>query len=222
MQALKESRKSSRRKHGTRGSSKGTDTIPWVPDESTVVSANSSERTGIKDEGKDISEEKVILEWGDEQDSEYSDDDNDDVEKDDKDGDVDDEGDEHISDSQDADDEDVETEFDEDKIYKYKIRVRKDEDVEMENAEVKEFDKGDEDVIDAAKEDAEKSLEVKDDTKKTEIPPTSSSLSVSSGFGDQFLKLSFDSSLVSIVKDFAESNVSSLMDIPIQQETPQT
>ncbi|GKE78279.1 hypothetical protein Tco_1544399 [Tanacetum coccineum] len=67
-----------------------------VPDESTIVFANSSEGTGIKpgfpDEEKDITKEK----------------------KDDKDGDADDEGDDHISDTQDADDEDVETESDED------------------------------------------------------------------------------------------------------------
>ncbi|GJX57191.1 hypothetical protein Tco_0287088 [Tanacetum coccineum] len=185
MQALKESRKSSRRQPGTGGSSEGTGTIPGVPDESTVVSATSSEGT----------------------DSKYSDDDNDDVDKYDKDGDVNDEGDDHISDIQDADDEDVETKSDEDEIYKYKIRVRKDKDVEMENAEVKESDKGDEDVTDAAKEDAEKTSEVKDDTKKTELPPTSSSLSVSSGFGDEFLKLSSNSSLVSTVKDSADANI---------------
>nr|GEU46268.1 hypothetical protein [Tanacetum cinerariifolium] len=86
---------------------------------------------------------------GDEQDSEHVDDDNDDVEKDDKD----------------------------DEIHKYKISMRKDEDVEMTNAKVEETNKGDEEVTDAAKEDAEKTLEVKDDTKKTKLPPSSSSLS---------------------------------------------
>ncbi|GKF04402.1 hypothetical protein Tco_0035070, partial [Tanacetum coccineum] len=201
MQALKKSKKSSRRQPGMRGSNERTGTIPGVLDESTFVSATSSEGTGTKlgvqDKDKDITEEKVILEWGDEQDSEYFDDDNDDVEKDDKDGDADDEGDDHI-------------------------RVRKDEDVEMENAEVKESNKGDEDVTNAAKEDAKKTSEVKDDTKKNELPPTSSSLSVSSGFGDQFLKLSSDSSLVSTVKDSTDADLSSLMDIPIQQETPYT
>nr|GEV72023.1 hypothetical protein [Tanacetum cinerariifolium] len=52
---------------------------PGVFDESTVISATSSEGTGIKsgvlDEEKDITEEKVILEWGDKQDSKHSDDD---------------------------------------------------------------------------------------------------------------------------------------------------
>ncbi|GJY88468.1 hypothetical protein Tco_0503096, partial [Tanacetum coccineum] len=211
----------------TRGSNEGTGTIPGVPDESTFVSATSSEGTGIKpgvpDEDKDITKEKVILEWGDEQDSKHADDDNDDdVEKDEKDGNVDDEGDDHVSDTQNAEDEDVETESDEDDIYKYKIHVRKDEDVEMKDAKVEETDKGEEKFTDEAKEEAEKTSEAKDDTKKTELPPSGSSLSISSGFGDQFLKLSSDSSLVGTVKDSADADVSSLLDIPIQHETPQT
>ncbi|GJZ39967.1 hypothetical protein Tco_0586530 [Tanacetum coccineum] len=164
------------------------------------ISATSSEGTGAKprvlDEEKDIIEEKVILEWGDKQDSEFFDDDNDDVKKDNKDDDADDEGDDHI-------------------------RVRKDKDAEMKDAKVEESDKGEEKVTDEAKEESKRTSEAKDDTKKTKLPPSSSSLSVSSGFGDQFLKLSSDSSLVSTVKDSADTNVSSLLDIPIQHETPQ-
>ncbi|GJS86646.1 hypothetical protein Tco_0769282 [Tanacetum coccineum] len=94
MKALKESKKSSRRQPSTRGSNEGTGAIPGVLDESTVVSATSSE-------------------GGDKQDSEYEDDDNDDVEKDDKDGDADDEGNDHISDTQDVDDEDEKKEKEE-------------------------------------------------------------------------------------------------------------
>ncbi|GJY15587.1 hypothetical protein Tco_0386009 [Tanacetum coccineum] len=45
------------------------------------------------------------------------------------------------------------------------------------------------------KADVEKIEEIKDDAKKAELPPTSSNLSVSSVFGDQFLKLSSDNSL---------------------------
>nr|GEV98216.1 hypothetical protein [Tanacetum cinerariifolium] len=142
-------------------------------------------------------------------------------ELDDKDGDVNYKGDDHDSNTQDADNEDVKTESDEDEIYKYKIRVRKDEDVEMKDAKVEESDKGDEEVTDAVKEEAEKTSEAKDDTKKTELPPLSSSLSVSSGFGDHFLKLSFDSSLVSTIKYYEDTNVSSLLDISILQETSQ-
>nr|GEY66094.1 retrovirus-related Pol polyprotein from transposon TNT 1-94 [Tanacetum cinerariifolium] len=153
-----------------------------------------------------------------EQDSEFSNDDNDDVEKDekdDKDGDADDEGDHHVSDTQDADDEDFETEFDEDEVYKYKIRMRNEEDVKMKDVEVKESDKGEEKVTGEANEEAKKTSEAKDDTKKSELPPSSSILSISSSFGDQFLKLSSDSSLVSTVKDSVDADVSSLLDIPI-------
>nr|GEY85702.1 hypothetical protein [Tanacetum cinerariifolium] len=72
---------------------------------------------------KDITKEKVILKWGVEQNSEFSDDDNDDVENDDKDSNADDEGNDHVSDTQDAEYEDVKTESDENNIYKYKICV---------------------------------------------------------------------------------------------------
>ncbi|GJT37674.1 hypothetical protein Tco_0937539 [Tanacetum coccineum] len=175
MQALKESKKTSKRQ--------------------PVISATSSEETstkpGVPDEEKDITEENVILEWGSEQES-------------------------------DADDEDDETESDEDDIYKYKIRVRKDEDEEMLNAEVEDSDKGDEEITDAAKADAEKTSEVKDDPKKTKLPPASSSLSVSSGFGDQFLKLSSDTSLVSTVKDTIDVEINSLLEVKIQSEVPHT
>ncbi|GJR75558.1 hypothetical protein Tco_0087923 [Tanacetum coccineum] len=224
MQALKESKQISRRQPSTRGSNKGIGTKPGVLNESTVISATSSERTGIKpgvpDEEKDIMEEKVILEWGDEQDSEHSNDDNDDIEKDDKDGDADDKGDDHISDTQDVDDEDTKTESNEDDIHKYKIRVRKDEDEEMINAEVDNSDKGNKEITDATKADAEKNSEVKDDPMKTELPPSSSSISVSLGFGDQFLKLSSDSSLSPSVLSVHVSVISEPTVPTLVQESP--
>ncbi|GJQ96471.1 hypothetical protein Tco_0007610 [Tanacetum coccineum] len=206
---------------------KGTGSKPRVLDESIVISDASSEGTstkpGVLDEDKDITKEKVILEWGDEQDSENSDDDNDDVEKDEKDGDANDEGGDHVSDTQDADDEDVKTESDEDDIYNYKIRVLKDEDEEMKDAEVEEFDKGEEKVTNEAKEEAEKTSKAKDDTKKTELPPSSSSLFISLGFGDQFLKLSSDSSLVTTIKDSADADTTNLPPIlEIVTQTPVT
>ncbi|GKA24380.1 hypothetical protein Tco_0710413 [Tanacetum coccineum] len=196
--------------------------LKGVPDESTVIFATSSEGTGTKpgvpDEEKVISIGKVILEWGSKQVSEYLKEDQlGDEKKDDKDDDADDEGDDYISDNHDAHDG---TESDEDEIYKYKIRVRKDEDVEMSNVEVEDSDKDDEEVTNAAKADAEKTSEVKDDAKKTELPPTSSSLYVSSGFGDQFLKLSSDSPLVITIKDTTDVEINSLFDIKIQSEVP--
>ncbi|GJW24247.1 hypothetical protein Tco_0038058 [Tanacetum coccineum] len=74
MQALKESKKTSKRQPGTRGSREGTGTIPGVLDEFTVVSATSSEGTRSKQESEYSKEDKF-----------------DDEEKDDKEGDADDE-----------------------------------------------------------------------------------------------------------------------------------
>ncbi|GJT41343.1 hypothetical protein Tco_0941208 [Tanacetum coccineum] len=224
MQALEESKKTSRRQPCTRGSSEGTGRIPGVPDESTVVSATSSEETstkpGVPDEEKVTSKANVILEWGSENESEHSDDSQlnfNDEEKKDNDG---DEGDDHVSDSQDTDDEDAETESDEDEIYKYKIQVYKYVDVEMKEAETIERENKEKDeMTDAAKADVEKTTEEKGDAKlagnvmtsdyqvkvSTEFPLPSSSLSVSSGFGTHFLNLSFDASLTGVLKDTAEA-----------------
>ncbi|GJU28863.1 hypothetical protein Tco_1172452 [Tanacetum coccineum] len=69
----------------------------------------------------------------------------------------------------------------------------------MINAEVDDFDKGDEGITDAAKADAEKTSEVKDDPKKIELPPTSSSL--------------FDTT---------DIEINSLLEVKIQSEVPHT
>ncbi|GKB77871.1 hypothetical protein Tco_0944766 [Tanacetum coccineum] len=125
MKALKESNKTSKRQPGTRGSNEGTITIPRVPDESIVFFATSK--------------------------SEYLEEDkSDDKEKNDKDSDDNDDGDDHISDIQDTDDEDAKTESNEDEIYKYKIRVHKDKDVKMSNAEVEDSKKYDAEISDVA------------------------------------------------------------------------
>ncbi|GJW44629.1 hypothetical protein Tco_0073428 [Tanacetum coccineum] len=173
IKALKESRKTSRRHPSTGGSSEGTCTIPRVPDESTVISATSHEGTGTKpgvpNEEKDISKVNVILEWGSENESEHSNDSQhnfDDEEKKDKYGDADDKSDDHISDTQDTNDEDAEIEYDEDGIYKYKIHVHKDVDVEMAEPKTVERENKEKDVMtDAAKPDVEKSVEEKGDAK---------------------------------------------------------
>ncbi|GKB60547.1 hypothetical protein Tco_0916733, partial [Tanacetum coccineum] len=177
IQALKESKKTSRRLLGTRGSNERTSTIPEIPNESTVVSATSNE-----------------------QDSEHSNDD----EKDKKDG--------------DADDEDVETESDEDDINKYKIPVRKDEDEKMKEAEVEGSDKGDEEIIDAAKEEAEKTSEAKDDTKKSELPSSSSSLYSPSVQKIPVLVIPKITNLAPIPEIVTETSVSTA--VPSPQVTP--
>nr|GEY67661.1 hypothetical protein [Tanacetum cinerariifolium] len=71
-------------------------------------------------------------------------------------------------------------------------------------------------VLDKA--DAEKSKEVKDDNKKVALPPSSSSLSVSLGFGNQFLNLSSDKSTIGNLKDTTDVEINSLLDVQIQKE----
>ncbi|GJZ61871.1 hypothetical protein Tco_0618008 [Tanacetum coccineum] len=114
-----------------------------------------------------------------------------------------------------TDDEETEDEF----IHSDE-QVNDDEDEEMSNVEVEDSRKGDAEISDVTKEDAEKIEEIKDDAKKAELPPTSSSLSVSLGFSDQFLKLSPDTSLVSTIKDTIDAEINSLLDIKIQSEIP--
>ncbi|GKE02784.1 hypothetical protein Tco_1390767 [Tanacetum coccineum] len=166
MQALKESKKPSKRQPGTGGSSKGTGRITRVLDESIVISVTSSKGTGTKPAVP--VEEKVSIE-------EKEDDEKKDDTDDDKSIDL------EMTDDEETDDEVLQN-------------------------------------TDAAEANAKKNEEAKDDSKKAELPPTSSSLSVSSGFGDQFLKLSSDISIIKTVKDTTDAEISSLLDIKIQSE----
>ncbi|GKB78890.1 hypothetical protein Tco_0945785 [Tanacetum coccineum] len=225
MQALKESKKTNRRQPGTGGSNEGTGVSPGVPNESTVVLATSSEETdtipGVQDEEKVTSEEKVILEWGSKQESEYSKEDYGDDEKVDWiDSDEDEEKKDDIDDNKRIDLEMTNDEETDDEFVPDVEQVNDAEDEEITNAEVEESGNGDEENTNVAKTDAGKTEDVKDDANKPELPPTSSSLSVSSGFGDQFLKLSCDTSLVSIVKDTTDAYINSLLDIKIKYEVP--
>ncbi|GJR60637.1 hypothetical protein Tco_1502799 [Tanacetum coccineum] len=137
-------------------------------------------------QGFPMGAQSSLLPQGSKQKSEYSEEDKlDDEEKDDKEEDK-------------LDDEDDETKSDEDDIYKYKIRVCKDEDEEMINAEVDDSNKGGEKVIDAVKADDEKTSEVKDDPKKTKLPPTSS------------------------IYLYLQILINSLLEVKIQSEVPHT
>ncbi|GJV64802.1 hypothetical protein Tco_1475630 [Tanacetum coccineum] len=133
MQALKERKKTSRRQPGTGGSIKGTSRIPGVLDESTMVSATSSEGTGtilgVPDEEKVTSKEKVILEQKEESDKSI------DLEM--------------------TDDEETDDEF-----VQGVEQVNDDEDEETANAKVEVSRNGDEENTDAAKTDAGKTKEV--------------------------------------------------------------
>ncbi|GJV42024.1 hypothetical protein Tco_1420464 [Tanacetum coccineum] len=172
--------------------SRRTSRILVVPDEPTVVSTTSNEGTGTKPV---VPDEKKVSSKANVilDDDEYV------------------HGEEHVQD----DDEETDDEF-----VHGDDQVNDDEDEEMTNAEVEEFGFGDEEIADTAKADAEKTEVVKDDAKKAELPLTSSSLYVSSGFGDQFLKLSSDSFLVGNVKDTTDAEINSLLDVKIQSEVP--
>nr|GEW70419.1 hypothetical protein [Tanacetum cinerariifolium] len=117
-----------------------------------------------------------------------------------------------------ADDEEVDwIDSDEDEVKKDDTYDDKSIDLEKTNDEETkdEFVQCDEQA------DVEKAEEVKDDAKKAELPSTSSNLSVSLGFADQFLKLSSDTSLFSTIKDTTDTKINSLLEIKIQYEVPQ-
>ncbi|GKA00962.1 hypothetical protein Tco_0673627 [Tanacetum coccineum] len=156
MQALTESKKTSRRQPCTRGSSEGTGVSPRVPDESIVVPATSSEGTDSEYSEEDQGNDEEV-DWIDSNEDEEKKDDTDD---------------DKSIDLEMTDDEETYDEF----VHGVE-QVNDDEDEEMTNAEVEESGNGDEENIDAEKTDDGKTEEVKDDAKKAELPPTSSSLS---------------------------------------------
>ncbi|GKC08498.1 retrovirus-related pol polyprotein from transposon TNT 1-94 [Tanacetum coccineum] len=80
-----------------------------------------------------------------------------------------------------------------------------------------EFIHGDKQVND---DEDEEMSNAEDDAKKVELPPISSSLSISLCFGDLFLKLSYGISLISTVKDTIDAEINLLLDIKIQYEFP--
>ncbi|GJS29159.1 hypothetical protein Tco_0489779 [Tanacetum coccineum] len=127
MKSLKESRKTNRRQPGTGGSSKGTGTIPGVPDESIIVSATSSERT----EEDQCDNEEVDWIYSEEDDEKKDDDKSIDLEM--------------------TDDEETEDEF-----VQGEEQVNDDEDEEMTNAKVEDYGKGVAKISDVAKAKVEK------------------------------------------------------------------
>nr|GEV35041.1 copia protein [Tanacetum cinerariifolium] len=203
MKALKESKKTHKRQPGTEGLSDRTGSIP-----------------GVLDEEKVTFKENFILAWGFKQESEYSEEDQGDDEVEWIDSDEDKEKKYYTDDDKSIDLEMIDDEETENEFVQGDEQVNDDEDEEMTNAEVKESRNDDAKISDAAKADVEKTKEVKDDAKKTELPPTSSILFVSLGFGDQFLKLSSDTSLISSVKDTTNAKINLLLDIEIQYEIP--
>ncbi|GKC37162.1 hypothetical protein Tco_1049546, partial [Tanacetum coccineum] len=213
-QMLKASKKSIRSQPHIGGSSEGTGTKPGVLDESTITFTTSSEGT---DQESEYSEE----DQGDDENIPWESTDEDEKKKDDDDADddkcidlekSDDEetGDELVHSKEYVQDDDEETD---DELVHGDKQVNEDEDEEMTNAEDADTGNSDEEIIDAAKADAEKAEEVKDEIKKAELPPSGFILSVSSGFGNQFLNLSSDTSLIGTIKDTIDAKINSLLDV---------
>ncbi|GJX43850.1 hypothetical protein Tco_0260526 [Tanacetum coccineum] len=151
--------------------SEGTGTKPGVPDEvkgASEAKANSSIDWGSKEENEYYKEENVDeeIEWL-----------NTDEEEEKKDDDDDDDDDISINIEKTDDDEETDDEFVHGDEY-----VHDDMDKEMKDAEVADNGKDDQEINDAEKAEVKKTKEVKGDNKKAKLPPTSSSLSVSSGF----------------------------------------
>nr|GEZ08791.1 hypothetical protein [Tanacetum cinerariifolium] len=186
-----------KRQPNTRGSSEGTGSIPRVL-MSPQWSSLSSEETDTDEE-----EEK----------NDHNDDKSIDLEKTD-----DEETDNEFMHSEEyVQDDDEETD---DETVHGEEQVNDNEDEEMTNAKDADTGNGDEKITNAAKADAKKEKEVKDDTKKAELPPSGSSLYISLGFCNQFLNLSSDTSLIGTIKDTRDAEINSLLDVQIQQEIP--
>ncbi|GJY72169.1 retrovirus-related pol polyprotein from transposon TNT 1-94 [Tanacetum coccineum] len=166
---------------------KGTDTVPGVPYEikgDSEAKADSaidwcSENKSDYSEEENIDDEEIEWVFTDEEEEKQDDQDDDD---DDRSIDI-----ENIND----DDEETYDEYVDDDDY-----MHIDVDEEMKDAEVAVTGKDDNEASDSVKADAKKTEEVKGDNKKPGLPPTNSNLSVSSGFGNQFLNLSSDISLM--------------------------
>ncbi|GJZ20744.1 hypothetical protein Tco_0557334 [Tanacetum coccineum] len=166
----------------------------------TTLSEGTGTKLGVPDEVKGSSKAKDIEWLTTEEEEEKNDDDEDDrsidIEKTNDDKETDDEfvhGDEYVHDNVDE---------------------------EMKDVEVADTRKDDEEITDAEKAKVEKTKELKGDNKKAKLPLTSSSLSVSSKFGNQFLTYSSDISLTGTLKDTANAEINSLLDIQILQEVP--
>nr|GEW97434.1 hypothetical protein [Tanacetum cinerariifolium] len=166
MQALNASKKLSRSQPHVGGSSEGTGVLPGVPDESTVILTTSSEGTCTKSGVPDKVKGSSEVK---EEEKKYNDED-----------------DRSIDIKKFDDDEETDDEFVHGDEYVHDV------DEEMKDAEDAENWKNDEEITNAEKTDVTKG----DLEQARKLPLTSSSLSMSSSFGNQFLNLSSDTSLI--------------------------
>ncbi|GJX94724.1 hypothetical protein Tco_0349310 [Tanacetum coccineum] len=106
------------------------------------------------------------------------------------------------------------------------------DDAEKNDADKLEEEKGDEEQTeeeqanddqaqkDQAKYDIVGTLVTMSQKEKPGVPPSSSSLYLLSNYGNQFINVSSDTSLVGIIKEPLDTKINSLLDVQIQQEIP--
>nr|GEX10139.1 hypothetical protein [Tanacetum cinerariifolium] len=208
---------------------------------STVIVATSSEGPGtiprVPDKVKGASEAKadLIINWGLEDESDYltESDELKGVEKekideeeikwvstDEEEEKQDDDDEKSINIEKTDDEEETNDEFVHSDVY-----VHGNVDEEMKDAEVPKTGKGKEEILDAAKADAKKTKEVKDNQVKDDSAQNNQEiifasttqksfrLSISSGFGNQSFNLSFDTSLIGTTKEYENTKINSLLDL---------
>ncbi|GJV14951.1 hypothetical protein Tco_1360274 [Tanacetum coccineum] len=107
-------------------------------------------------------------------------------------------------------DEQTDDEAHDDEYVNNDVEKHDDVDEEMNNVENDDEVKEDQEMVDAKKVKSKKIEEEKNE--KTELPPYTSSLSLSSDYDNQFFNLSFDVSLVGTVKETTDTEISSLLD----------
>ncbi|GJZ26100.1 hypothetical protein Tco_0570353 [Tanacetum coccineum] len=91
---------------------------------------------------------------------------------------------------------------------------------ENDDEEVYKDDEVHDDDKDADEEKVDVEMIDSDKTKKPELPPSTSSLSLSSDYGNQFLNVSFDISRVRTIIETADTEINTLLDVLVQQEIP--
>ncbi|GKB18931.1 hypothetical protein Tco_0852854 [Tanacetum coccineum] len=212
-----------------KGSSEGAGITPKVPDDSTSIFITSSEGADKSDWSNDAKVNEGEIKWlsSDEEEKIHDDDDERsiDIEETDEDERTESDNDEYVvvdASKEMKDGEDAKTGKDDEEMT----------DAKKADAEKTEEENGDHEKVRIilAKVDQAKDVNAQDNQATTlayvthkempKIPPTSSSLSVSSGFGSQFLNLSSDTFLVGTTKESADTEINSLLDIQIQQEVP--
>ncbi|GJS70376.1 hypothetical protein Tco_0703217 [Tanacetum coccineum] len=96
----------------------------------------------------------------------------------------------------------------------------KEEKVDEEQSRDEQADKDDQAKDDHVEDNQARDLISVTHNEKPEFPPLSSSLSMSSDYGNQFFNVSSDISLVRTIKEHADTEIKSMLDVPVQHDIP--